>query len=92
MKRSGKVLDSIFLNVGKIVVFTGAFCGLLVVLDIILSFLSPFVLTVASYCLENIEKILIGVFILASLAYGSQYLVDLYESRKGNKVSDIDNK
>lgn len=83
---SKELLDKIYLTIGKIVVFTGAFCGLLFVLSSVIDFVEPFIVSAIGFCLINIKWLLISVFLLVFAVWGIFRLFEIYTFKKKTKL------
>ena len=88
--KSNKLLNKLYMIIGKTVVFTGAFCGLFFTLNIIISFLEPFIVSATHFCVTNIKWIMIGVFIVVAVIWSTTYITEILSERRSTKSSDIE--
>lgn len=82
--RRKRIMNRIYNLVGKTVVFVGAFLGFFFLIGGIVTFLEPFVLKMTTFCMDNIDWILIGVFLISSGVWGFTIFLD----NKSERIKD----
>lgn len=81
-KRSLRLFNNLYLVVGKTVVFTGVFCGLFFLLNLIVNFLEPYVMSATSFCVSNLRWIMISISVVTLVVWGIFYALDYLKSRR----------
>lgn len=82
-KRKGiKLFDKLCNFVGRVFIYSGIFCGLFFLINIVLNFLEPYVVSATYFFTSNIKWVCIGVSVCVIMLFGGVWVIESIKSSK----------